>query len=67
MYSACGGDYEDPDRHFVGEEPQDLENCPHTDEVRWNPLRGQFECLRCREHLDIPELTNWDQDVAVQL
>lgn len=33
-----------------------VENCPHTDAVRWNANRGRFECRECDEAIEIPEL-----------
>jgi hypothetical protein len=36
--------------------PDPLENCQHTDSVRWNANRGRFECGQCNEPQEIPEL-----------
>src|SRR5258708_38396052 len=49
-----------------------LENCPHSDQVRWEPLKGAWICLKCGEGVDIPELNaalaqGPDQDIAVKL
>lgn len=44
-----------------------IETCPHTDEVRWNPLREEWTCLKCGVGVDIPELTQKDQNVSVKL
>jgi transcription initiation factor TFIIIB Brf1 subunit/transcription initiation factor TFIIB len=30
--------------------------CDHTKELRWEPLRGEFECLACGMFIEIPEL-----------
>jgi hypothetical protein len=56
---------EDFERHL-------LENCPHTDEVKWEPLKGAWICLKCGEGVEIPELSealarHLDQDIAVKL
>jgi hypothetical protein len=49
-----------------------IENCPHTDSVRWSPLRDEFVCLQCGIGVDQPELSETlgpqpDQNIAIKL
>jgi hypothetical protein len=42
-------------------------HCDHANEVRWNPMRGEFTCLQCNESVDIPELLERDPRIAIKL